>query len=295
MELSGSICALVTPFTAQGDGDLDALRRLVERHVEAGTQALVIAGSTGESFALEDSELLTLWRVAVDTARARLPILAGTGAASTARSLRLTRLAAEAGVDAALVVTPSYCRPTQAGLLEHYTLIADQGGLPLVLYNVPTRTGVDLRPETVARLAEHPRIIGIKEALADPARMDALIALRSARFRVYSGDDPSALDALRRGMDGVVSVAANVVPEVYARFCRAALAGDWSCAEALDRALQPLYRALALESNPIPVKWLLAQRGWIDGRLRLPLLPLAAEHHAAARAALAQALALVSA
>lgn len=273
---AGSICALVTPFTADDALDLVALRRLINWHVEAGTAALVLAGSTGESAALEETELRTLWREAVRIAEGRIPLIAGTGTSSTQRSCRLTRLARDCGVQAALVVTPAYVRPTQDGLYRHYAAVADQG-LPVLLYNVPSRTACDLQPATVERLLAHPGVVGIKEALPDLARIAALLSLKSIRpeFVVLSGDDPTALHALAAGADGVISVAANVLPRRFAQMVAAALAGDLERAREFDASMQPLYAALACESNPIPVKSALAMLGVLDGRLRLPLTALA--------------------
>ncbi|MCU0756563.1 MAG: 4-hydroxy-tetrahydrodipicolinate synthase [Xanthomonadales bacterium] len=277
--VSGSICALVTPFADDDALDLDALARLIEWHVEAGTDALVLAGSTGESVALEETELRQLWQRAADSARGRIGLIAGTGAPSTRRSARLTRIAQECGMHAALVVTPAYVRPTQEGLYQHYAVVAAQG-LPVLLYNVPARTACDLLPSTVQRLLELPAVVGIKEAVADPERIDALLRLQSIRrdFVVLSGDDPTALMALGRGADGVISVAANVVPRQFARLVAMARAGELREARTLDQYLQPLFTALGCEPNPIPVKTALARLGLIGGHLRLPLTPLAAAH-----------------
>lgn len=285
---SGSICALVTPFTVDDALDLSALCRLIDWHIEAGTAALVLAGSTGESVALDESELLTLWSQSVRMADGRIPLIAGTGAPSTHRSVRLTRLALECGMQAALVVTPAYVRPTQEGLHRHFLAVADQG-LPVLLYNVPARTACDLQPVTVERLLAHPAIVGIKEALPDPERVGALLRLKSIRpeFAVLSGDDPTALNSVSAGADGVISVAANVVPRRFARMVAAARAGELELARELDDSLQPLYVALACEPNPIPVKCALALQGLAEPRLRLPLTPLGAAHEPALRQALA--------
>lgn len=291
MRFEGSIVALVTPWRDDGQLDASALAALIDWHVAAGTDALVIAGSTGESVSLEDAEWQTLVATAVDAAAGRITLLAGTGTPSTARSVRLTQRALALGVAGALVVTPAYVRPTQEGLRRHYLAIADVG-MPLLLYNVPGRTAVDLLPETVAQLCGHPLIVGIKEALADPARWQALLALRGTAFSVLSGDDPTALDCLRLGYDGVISVAANAVPAQFAALVAAARAGDWSRAAQLDAGLRPLYDALACEPNPIPIKYALAHAGRCGPGLRLPLTPLSACHEAPLAAALAQAAAL---
>ncbi|MBU8974914.1 MULTISPECIES: 4-hydroxy-tetrahydrodipicolinate synthase [unclassified Lysobacter] len=277
MRLTGSITALATPFTASGELDLDAWNRLLDEQLESGTQGLVVAGSTGEAAALFDAEYDTLLRTAVERVAGRVPVLAGTGLSNTAKTIELTRRVARLGADAALVVTPPYVRPTQAGLIAHYRAIADDGALPLVLYNVPGRTGGDLLPETVAELAPHPRIVGIKEARSEPDRMAALLALKDNGFAVLSGDDPTACRAMFAGADGVISVASNVVPRAFRRLADLSRAGKRDAALALDARLQPAYDFLGVEPNPIPVKALLAGRG-IGHGLRLPLLSLSAAH-----------------
>lgn len=291
MRFEGSIVALITPWLDDGRLDLGSLRGLIDWHVAAGTQALVIAGSTGESVSLEDPEWQQLLETAVAAAAGRIPLLAGTGTPSTARSVRLTRLAQRIGAAGALVVTPAYVRPTQHGLEQHYLAVAEVG-LPLLLYNVPGRTAVDLLPATVARLCTHPSIVGIKEALADPLRWQALLEFRSAAFSVLSGDDPTALDTLRLGYDGVISVAANIVPEAFAALVAAARAGDLKRAMALDAGLRPLYDALGCEPNPIPIKYAVARAGRCRPGLRLPLTPLSERFHASLALALDAAAAL---
>lgn len=277
MQLSGSITALATPFTVAGGLDLDAWRRLLGQQLEAGTGAVVVAGSTGEAAALLESEYDLLLRTAVEAVAGRIPVLAGTGQPNTARTIAQTRRAGSLGADAALVVTPPYVRPTQAGLAAHYRAVADDGALPLVLYNVPPRTGCDLLPETVAELAGHPRIIGIKEARGEPERMQALVALADEHFAVLSGDDPTAARAMLAGADGVVSVVSNVVPGAMRRLCRLARAGKRGQAEALDARLRPVYAFAGIEPNPIPIKALLARSG-IGHGLRLPLTTLSGVH-----------------
>ena len=291
MRLSGSITALATPFAGDGAVDTDAFARLIDAQLAAGTSAVVVAGSTGEAAALEDSEYRALLAFAVHRIGGRIPVLAGTGASSTNRTLALTRLAADLGADAALVVTPPYVRPTQSGLLAHYRAVADAGGLPVVLYNVPPRTGCDLLPETAGELAAHPNIVGIKEARAEPERMDALLQHRSPGFAVLSGDDPTAARAMLAGADGVVSVASNVVPGAFRRLCQLARSGDEAGALALDRRLGELYRFLGVEPNPIPVKALLELNA-IGRGLRLPLQPLSSTHAAEASRIHADCLAL---
>ncbi len=277
MHLSGSITALATPFTASGDLDgkldLPAWDRLLEAQIAAGTQGVVVAGSTGEANALSDEEYATLLRRAVAVVAGRIPVLAGTGLANTAKTIELTRHAAACGADAALVVTPPYVRPTQTGLILHYRALADDGALPLVLYNVPGRTGCDLLPATVAELAAHPRIIAIKEACIEPERMAELLALRSPSFAVLSGDDPTAARAMLAGADGVISVASNAIPAAMRRLCELARAGTRAEAEAYNAELQPIFDFMGVEPNPIPVKAILARQG-IGHGLRLPLTGL---------------------
>ena len=281
MHLSGSITALATPFTAAGDLDLDAWARLLDAQLAGGSRGIVVAGSTGEAAALTDDEYMTLLRSAVARVGSRMQVLAGTGQSNTARTIAQTRLARDGGADAALVVTPPYVRPTQDGLVAHYEAVAAQGGLPVVLYNVPGRTGCDLLPETVARLCRHPGIVGLKEARGDEARWNALYPLAGDDFALLSGDDPTFVRAMLGGARGVISVASNVVPRAFARLCSLAAAGEGGAARALDARLQPLYDFTGIESNPIPVKALLARQGLGHG-LRLPLLPLSPPHAALA-------------
>ena len=295
MVLSGSICALATPFRASDDQlDLAAFERLVHYQVAGGTRALVVAGSTGEAAALDEREFAALLDCAVRAVDGRVPLLAGTGQSGTRNTIERTRRARDAGVVQALVVAPPYVRPTQEGLYRHFSEVADHGGLPVLLYNVPTRTACDLLPRTVARLAGHGNITGIKEAVADERRMTALLALAGDGFKVFSGDDPTAARALLAGAAGVVSVAANVAPAAFAALCDACLAGDAAAAGERDRALQPLYALLGAEPNPIPVKWCLARLGFGEATLRLPLVPLSASLHARADAVL-ESLGLASA
>jgi 4-hydroxy-tetrahydrodipicolinate synthase len=285
VHLSGSITALATPFTAAGplDGDIDfdAWERLLRAQFASGTQALVVAGSTGEANALSDDEYEALLRRAVEIVGKRIPVLAGTGLSNTAKTIELTRRAAACGADAALVVTPPYVRPTQAGLVAHYRAVADDGALPVVLYNVPGRTGCDLLPATVAELVDHPRIVAIKEARAEPERMAELLAFRSPSFAVLSGDDPTATRAMLAGADGVISVASNAIPASMRRLCDLARAGRRADAEALDAELQAVFDFMGVEPNPIPLKAVLARQG-IGHGLRLPLTALSAAHAEAA-------------
>ncbi len=277
MHLSGSITALATPFTASGELDLHAWDRLLQSQIDAGTQGIVVAGSTGEANALGDDEYETLLRRAVALVAGRIPVLAGSGLSNTAKTIALTRRAAACGADAALVVTPAYVRPTQAGLIAHFRAVADDGALPVVLYNVPGRTGCDLLPATVAELVSHPQIVAIKEARAEPERMRDLLALRSSLFAILSGDDPTAARAMLAGADGLISVASNALPVAMRRLCDLARGGHRAEAEAFDAELQPIFDFMGIEPNPIPVKAILARQGYGQG-LRLPLTDLSATH-----------------
>jgi len=283
VQLSGSITALATPFDASGAIDFAAWHRLLQAQLEGGTRAVVVAGSTGEAAALSDDEFVRLLRAAVAQLGGRLPVLAGTGQANTAKTIAQTKLARDAGADVALVVTPPYVRPTPAGLVAHYRAVADEGGLPVVLYNVPGRTGTDMAPETVAQLCRHPGIVGLKEARGDEARWQALYPLAGDDFALLSGDDPTFVRAMAGGARGVISVASNVVPRAFARMCEWLADGRRGDALALDARLQGLYDFLGVEPNPIPVKALLQRQGIGEG-LRLPLLPLSAGHASAADA-----------
>ncbi len=289
MRWSGSICALITPFDEGLSLDFPALAGLVEWHVASGTSALVIAGSTGEAALLEDHEYQQLLEAAVRASAGRLPIIAGIGSPSTAKSIRFANVAAGAGAQAVLAVTPYYVRPTQAGLLAHFRAVADASALPVILYNVPGRTGCDLLPATVAQLAGHPNIVGIKEARAEPERMQDLLTLQSDQFDVLSGDDATGLRAMLAGARGVISVAANVVPEQFARLCARALAGEGDAAAHIDASLVKLNDALGIESNPIPAKFLVANQGRCRNVLRLPLQPLSADLAPVVQDAFAQA------
>lgn len=286
LQLSGSITALATPFTAAGTIDFPAWQRLLDIQLSSGSQGVVVAGSTGEAAALDDGEYAQLLRAAVTQVAGRVPVLAGTGLSGTAKTIEQTRLARDHGADAALVVTPPYVRPTQAGLLAHYRAVAEHGGLPIVLYNVPGRTGCDLLPDTVQQLRTVRNIIGLKEARGDAERWEALYPLADLDFVLLSGDDPTFLRAVAGGAAGVISVASNVVPGTFRRICDLLAAGDKSAAQAVDGRLQELYEFLGVEPNPIPVKALLARLGVGNG-LRLPLLPLS-EGHAASADAMAE-------
>ena len=275
----GSIVALVTPMDEHGRIDFGALQRLVDFHLRSGTNGIVVAGTTGESATLSVSEYKQLLSHVVGQVDSCIPVLAGTGSADTANAIQQTQLAAELGADGALVVTPYYNRPMQSGLLAHYNALADETSIPLVIYNVPSRTAVDILPETVAELAQRDEIVAIKEAVPDMARVQALIGLCGQSLTVLSGDDPSCLDAMRHGAQGVVSVAANVVPGLFRELCENARDANWQAAVEIDDSLRHLYGILALETNPIPVKWALHKMALCGQGIRLPLLPLNEKYH----------------
>jgi 4-hydroxy-tetrahydrodipicolinate synthase len=277
VQLQGSITALTTPFTESGMLDLGAWRAQIDMQVRSGSAAIVVAGSTGEAATLSDEEYSQLIELAAIRVAGRIPVLAGTGLSSTAKTIRQTKLAKDSGADIALVVTPPYVRPTQAGLFAHYSAVADAAGIPVVLYNVPGRTGCDLQPQTVARLCSHGNIIGLKEAVGDEVRWQELYPLASPAFSLLSGDDPTFVRAIAGGAQGVISVASNVVPAVFARMCQLLLERNVAGAQVLDASLRNLYDFLGVEPNPVPVKALMRLMGYGHG-LRLPLLPLSEAH-----------------
>lgn len=287
--ITGSIVALVTPMQPDGAIDWTALDNLIEYHVNAGTAALGIAGTTGESATLTIPEHCDVIRFAVKQAAGRIPIVAGTGSNSTHEAIELTVTAAEAGADASLLVTPYYNRPTQEGLFRHFCKVAESVNIPIILYNVPGRTGVDLANETVFRLSEVENIVAIKDATGNVARGSELIARLPDTFAVYSGDDPTALELMRHGAKGNISVTANVAAAAMAEMCQLALAGDFDAAEAIDARLAGLNKALFVEPNPIPVKWAMMELGMISEGIRLPLVTLSETHHNTVRAAMEQA------
>lgn len=279
MKFIGSMCALATPFQQEGALDFDAFARLIEYQLAGGTQAVVVAGSTGEAHALDDSEYADLVSFAVKYVAGRIPVIAGTGNANTLKTIHQTQRAKALGVDAALVVTPYYVRPTQDGLLRHYQQVAEDGGLPVILYNVPGRTACDILPETVAQLAMHPNIVAIKEANTDVKRMQQLVKLQNPEFSILSGDDSTFVRAMLSGARGVISVAANLLPERFRRLVDLCCAGQQGPAQTLNTTLISLYDVLAIESNPIPLKWCLSLLDICSARLRLPLTSLSAVHH----------------
>ena len=277
---AGSLVALVTPMQPDGSIDFDAWSRLLEFQVAHGSQGIVVAGSTGESATVTDAELRELLVHARRTLGNRALLIANAGTSSTATSVERARWISELGVDALLVASPSYVRPTQEGLFLHFEAIAANSKVPVLLYNVPGRTAVDMVPATVARLSHVPRIVGIKEAVGDAARVRELVAGCAPDFKVLSGDDLTARDAIGVGAVGVISVTANVAPRAMADMVAAALRGDRAGATQIDQRLVALHRNLFLESNPIPVKWAVARMGLMGGTLRLPLTELSAGCHA---------------
>jgi 4-hydroxy-tetrahydrodipicolinate synthase len=287
--ISGSIVAIVTPMHEDGSLDLPGMRRLVDFHVQEGTDAIVVVGTTGESPTVNVEEHQELIRTVVAQAGGRIPVVAGTGANSTAEAVELTKFAKAAGADAALSVVPYYNKPTQEGLYQHFRTIAEAVDIPVILYNVPGRTVADLGNETALRLAQIPNVVGIKDATGNIDRGSELIARAPAGFSVYSGDDSSACALMLLGAQGNVSVVANVAPRLMHEMCAAALAGDLAKARELNFRLLGLNRQLFCEANPIPVKWACQQLGLIGPGVRLPLTTLSVEYHERVRLALRQA------
>lgn len=284
--IEGSLVALVTPMDSRGGLDWLALERLIDFHLENGTDGIVAVGTTGESATLSMSEHKEAIRRVVDQVAGRVPVIAGTGANSTREAVELTESARSVKADACLLVTPYYNKPTQEGLYQHYRHIAEAVDIPQILYNVPGRTACDMLPETVERLADTPNIIGIKEATGDLQRARELIDRVGDRMAVYSGDDPTAVELILMGGQGNISVTANVAPKAMHELCAAALKGDADSARRINESLMPLHKALFIESNPIPVKWALHEMGLMGDGLRLPLTPLSARCHETVRNAL---------
>jgi 4-hydroxy-tetrahydrodipicolinate synthase len=281
MKIIGSIVAIVTPMQTDGSIDFNSLEALVEQHIDAGTQGIVVLGTTGESPTIETEERSDIIRCVIEKAAGRIPIIVGTGTNSTVSTLRLTLEAKQLGADACLLVTPYYNKPTQEGLYQHFATIAQDIDIHQILYNVPKRTGCDLLPETVCRLAEHPNIIGIKESTGDLKRLAELKSQCSrADFLYYSGEDAITKDFINQGGHGVISVTANIAPAWVSELCQAALANDQALAQSLHERLLPLYQQLFVESNPIPVKWAMHHMGKIPAGIRPPLMALSAAYHA---------------
>ncbi len=286
--ISGSMVALVTPMDSQGAVDWDSLGKLVDFHLQQGTNAIVAVGTTGESATLDVPEHIEVVRRVVQQVAGRMPVIAGTGGNSTRESVELTQAAKDVGADACLLVTPYYNKPTQEGLYLHFRHIAEAVAIPQILYNVPGRTVCDMLPETVERLARIDNIIGIKEATGDLQRAREVLDRVPADFLVYSGDDATAVELMLMGGKGNISVTANVAPRAMADLCSAAMAGQAEAARAINDRLMPLHKALFIESNPIPVKWALHEMGLIPDGIRLPLTWLSPRCHEPLRQALRQ-------
>ena len=276
----GSLVALATPFDAHNRIDYDALERLIDFHIDQGSDGLVVAGTTGESATLERSEHVELVGRAAEYVAGRLIVIAGTGSNSTQQTIDLSLDVMKCGIDGYLLVAPYYNKPMQEGIYRHFSAIADAVDKPIMLYNVPGRTVTDILPETVARLAEHPNIVALKDATGDLQRLKDQQAVVQDDFLYFSGDDFTTLEFIGLGGHGVVTVSGNVVPHAVADLCREASAGNMSRAGELDDSLQALNTALFVESNPIPVKWALQQMGLISKGIRLPLTPFAEQYHA---------------
>jgi 4-hydroxy-tetrahydrodipicolinate synthase len=275
----GSLVAIVTPMTADGSLDWAAWDRLLDFHVREGSDGIVIAGTTGESPALSLEETEELTRRAVQRCAGKVKLIVGAATNATATTVARTRALSGLGADAVMLVTPYYNKPPQEGLFKHFSAAADASEVPVVLYNVPSRTAVDLEPATVARLARHPRIVGLKDASASLGRLRDLLNACPAGFSVLSGDDATAVEWMCAGAHGVISVTANAAPRRMHEVCMAALGGDLAAARAIDAELQPLHQNLFLEANPIPVKWAVARMGLIGSALRLPLVELPLAQH----------------
>lgn len=282
----GSMVALVTPMHEDGRVDYASLEGLVDMHIREGTDAIVAVGTTGESATLGFEMHGEFIHWVVRLVDGRIPVIAGTGANATDEALRLTRMAKGSGADACLLVTPYYNKPTQEGLYRHFKKIAEAVDIPQILYNVPGRTACDMLPETVQRLASVENIVGLKEAQGTLERARELVERVGDKIDVFSGEDGSAMESLLTGFKGVISVTANVAPRLMHDMCRAALAGEEAQARELDARLQPLHQALFLESNPIPAKWALYDRGLIQDGIRLPLTPMHPRYHDTVREAM---------
>jgi 4-hydroxy-tetrahydrodipicolinate synthase len=279
--LAGSMVAVVTPMDADGAVNYRQFAKVIDFHVDSGTEVLIVAGTTGESATLDHQEHVEVIAKACELAAGRIPIVAGTGSNSTAQTLKLSRAVDRLPVAGFLIVTPYYNKPTQEGMRRHFSAVADAVTRPVILYNVPGRTGVDLKPETVIKLAGHPNIGGIKEATGELNRIRVLRDGCGSEFGLLSGDDATCCEFMLQGGNGVISVTANVAAASMRRLCDAARAGKRAEAERIDATLQPLHKTLFCESNPIPVKWAVQQMGLIGSGIRLPLTPLAPQYHAA--------------
>lgn len=284
--LKGSLVAIITPMESDGSIDYAGLQRLVEFHVENGTDGIVSVGTTGESATLTIDEQIDVISSTMDYVGGRIPVIAGTGGNSTSEAVELTSRAGELGVHACLLVVPYYNKPTQNGLYEHFKFIAEAVDVPQILYNVPGRTALDMENDTVARCAQIDNIIGIKDATSDIPRVPDFKQRCGTDFAVYSGNDDTALELIRAGGDGCISVTANVAPGLMHQMCVAAINGDFETAEKINSRLDPLHDALFLESNPIPAKWALSEMGLVEKGIRLPLTVFSDSYHDALREAM---------
>ena len=286
---TGSMVAMVTPMHDDGGVDWTALEQLVEHHISEGTDAIVSVGTTGESATLDHDEHGEVIARTVKAVAGRIPVIGGTGANSTSEAISLTRSAADAGVDACLLVVPYYNKPPQEGLYQHFKAIAEAVTVPQILYNVPGRTAADMHNDVTLRLAEIENIVAIKDATNDLDRGRDLIDRAPEDFLIYSGEDGTACELMLLGGKGTISVTANAAPNLMHRMCKAAISGDADTARALNGQLAELHKAMFVESNPIPAKWAVAQQGFIGGGIRLPLMPLSSQHHDQVREALSNA------
>ena len=282
--LEGSFVALVTPMSPDGSLDFSALKALVEWHIESGTNGIVSVGTTGESTTLTVKEHLKVIEKTVNFVNGRIPVIAGSGSNSTAQAIETTSESKKLGADYCLLITPYYNKPNQEGLIKHYMKIADAVDIPQILYNAPSRTACDIKPDTVMRLANHENIVGIKEALDQSERLNELISISQSiihqkNFSVLSGDDLSFNSFMANGGDGVISVAANIVPKDIVEICTLNLSGQFDDAKELDAKFKSLYKLLFIESNPMPVKWMLYEMGKIDSGIRLPLVSFKSTYH----------------
>jgi len=277
--LQGSLVAIVTPMFEDGSLDIPSLNALIDFHIDQGTDGIVIVGTTGESPTVDFDEHCLLIKTAVSQVNGRVPVIAGTGANSTNEAIVLTQKAKELGADACLLVAPYYNKPTQEGLYQHFKAVAQAVDIPQILYNVPGRTGCDITNETVLRLAIHPNIVGIKDATGGIERGTDLLLRAPKNFAVFSGDDATAMPLMLLGARGVISVTANVAPKLMHEMCVAAAAGDVKLAREINAKLFALHQKLFVEANPIPVKWLLQQMGFIKSGIRLPLVHLSSQYH----------------
>ncbi len=287
--IKGSLVALVTPMFDDGSVDFDALKKLVDFHVESGTDAIVSVGTSGESATLDIPEQIEVIGRTVEFAAGRIPIIAGTGANSTTEALELTERAAALDIAACLLVVPYYNKPPQEGLYRHFKLIAERVDIPQILYNVPGRSALDMHNDTVVRLSKIDNIIGIKDATADVSRVADFIDRCSEGFSLYSGDDATTLDFIKAGGHGCISVTANIAPAKMHQMIVAGLSGDFALADKLNQELDGLHAGLFLESNPIPAKWALFQLGYLKNNLRLPMIPFSAQYYDQLEQAMKQA------